>query len=165
MKMTVVQYHPVLLHGSHRTDIQRLDPRAQTDYGGNPISAVFASGDGIWPMFFALIESQQFIGSMRNGCFVTIQNERYYFFSVNAIWLAKQLWSPGAIYILPKDGFRQSDTNGIRFDEWINESPIRPLMKLAIEPQDFPFLSQVAGHDEEESIFESWLRYKERISA
>jgi hypothetical protein len=167
----LVTHHPVLLHGSNRTDIDLLIPRPQTDFDNNPVNAVFATGDGVWPMFFAIVHQPSFFaqrGSMRNGCFVVgvgdeSAQRRYYFFSVNKDWLAQNAWCNGTIYVLPKNTFRQTDTNAIRFDEWMSEEPVRPLMKLPIAPSDFPFLSCVAGHDESESIFVSWLRYKERV--
>jgi hypothetical protein len=167
----LLTHHYVLLHGSNRNDIEALTPRPQTDFDGNPVNAVFATGDGAWPMFFAIVNQSTFHGSMRNGCFVVEENvtsegpapQRYYFFSVNKDWLAQKAWCNGTIYVLPKTTFRKSDTNAIRFDEWISETPVQPLMKLSISPGDFPFLSRIAGHTERESIFVSWLRYKERV--
>ena len=161
----LIAHHPVLLHGSNHADVDELTPRSQTDFDGNPVNAVFATGDCVWPMFFAIVDQTTFRGSMRNGCFVVDGSEpqRYYFFSVYKEWLAKSEWCNGTIYVLPKATFRRSDTNAIRFDEWICEAPVRPLMKLPISPSDFPFLSRVAGHNEKESIYVSWLRYKERV--
>jgi hypothetical protein len=163
----LVAHHPVLLHGSNHADIDELTPRPQTDFDGNPVNAVFATGDGVWPMFFASVDQATFRGSMRNGCFVVDtfdEPKRYYFFSVYKAWLAQNAWCNGTIYVLPKATFRKSDTNAIRFDEWISEAPVRPLMKLPIAPSDFPFLSRVAGHNERESILVSWLRYKRRVN-
>jgi hypothetical protein len=37
--------------------------------------------------------------------------------------------------------------------------------KLPVSPVDFPFLRQVSGHEESESIFTTWLRYKDRLEA
>ncbi|NJM41637.1 MAG: hypothetical protein HC853_13195 [Anaerolineae bacterium] len=162
----LVAHHPVLLHGSNHADIDELTPRSQTDFDDNPVNAVFATGDGVWPMFFAIVDQKTFRGSMRNGCFVVdtdAEPQRYYFFSVYKEWLAQNAWCDGTIYVLPKATFRKSDTNGIRFDEWISEVPVQPLMKLPIAPTDFPFLSRVAGHNERESILVSWLRYKKRV--
>jgi hypothetical protein len=161
----LLTHHDVLLHGSNRDDIEALTPRPQTDFDGNPTEAVFATGDGVWPIFFAIVDRATFRGSMRNGCFVVDRPapQRYYFFSVNKDWLAQNAWCNGTVYVLPKTHFRQSDTNPIHFDEWVSQTTVRPLMKLPVSPSDFPFLSRVAGHTERESIFVSWLRYKERV--
>ena len=85
-------------------------------------------------------------------------------FSLNSEWLAKNLWTTGTAYALPRDTFRPTDESTVRFDEHVSEAAVRPLFKLTVTPADFPFLSQVAGHDENESIYESWLHYKKRIT-
>ena len=60
----------VLFHGSKRFGMEELQPKKQTDWNGRLMEAVFASGDGIWPLFFAIIDQQQYRGLLRNGCFV-----------------------------------------------------------------------------------------------
>lgn len=162
-----VAQHEVLLHGSNRADIAVLEPRQQTDYSGRPTTAIFASGDGIWPLFFAVLDHARFRGSLRNGCFVVGRpgqpERRFYFFSVTAAMLAQGCWTNGSIYLLPRATFARTDNGRVRFDEWASPEPVRPLGRLAVAPEDFPFLHQVAGHEDRESIFTSWLRYKARI--
>jgi hypothetical protein len=155
----------MLLHGSGDAAIDVLQPRPQYDFGGTPVTATFATADAIWPLFFALIPRETFFGSMRNGAFV-IDGEieqRFYFFSVNQEWLAKRLWRLGYIYAVPGETYRRTDTAAIYFDEWVSVSPVQPCVRVAVTPDDFPFLNQVAAHDDAESIYESWLRYRERI--
>jgi len=162
-----VNHHQVLLHGTNRPDIAVLEPRQQTDYSGRPITAVFASGDGIWPLFFAVLNQARFRGSLRNGCFVVGrpgESERcFYFFSVTAAMLAQGCWTDGNVYLLPRATFALTDKGRVRFDEWASLETVRPLARLAVLPEDFPFLQQVVGHEDKESIFTSWLRYKRRI--
>ena len=31
--------------------------------------------------------------------------------------------------------------------QWASRAPVRPLARLAVQPQDFPFLAQIRGHD------------------
>jgi hypothetical protein len=163
----VLNQHEVLLHGTNRPDIATLEPRQQTDYSGRPITAIFASGDGIWPLFFAVLDNAHFQGSLRNGCFVVGRpgepEHRFYFFSVTAAMLAQGCWTSGYIYLLPRATFARTDTGRVRFDEWASLEPVRPLARLAVVPEDFPFLQQVVGHEDKESICTSWLRYKRRI--
>jgi hypothetical protein len=91
--------------------------------------------------------------------------ERFYFFSVNHENPGSKIWSDGTVYILPGDTFRPTTQGTVRFDEWASEQPVTVAARLQISPQDFPFLHQVTGHDESESIFMTWLRYKERLQA
>jgi hypothetical protein len=161
----LVQEKDIVLHGSNRKDIEVLEPKEQTDYSGKQITAVFASRDGIWPMFFAIVNTTGYRGSLRNGCWVVKKKsgeQRFYFFSVNEEMLGEGIWTEGMIYILPGEAFELTNRGVVRFDEWASKEAVRPIAKLAVEPEDFPFLGQVAGHQEEESILRSWLKYKKR---
>mgnify|MGYP001828804532 CR=1 FL=1 len=162
----LVSHKDVLLHGSNSMAIETLLPRRQIDFDGRPMTAVFASGDGVWPIFFAVLDDDRFRGSMRNGCFVVADGKgpdrRFYFFSINREMLHQHPWTDGMIYVLPRKPFRQTSRGAVRFDEWASEEPVQPLAKLPVSPADFPFLPNIAGHDEKESIYVSWLRYKRR---
>lgn len=160
------QSRQLLWHGSNQPDLAELAPRDQFDFNDSPVRAVFATNDAIWSMFFAIVHRASFFGSMRNACLVVRgrPERRYYFFSVNGDWLTKNLWSTGTAYALPRDTFRQTDAADVRFDEYVSETAVKPLFKLTVTPADFPFLAQVAGHDESESIYDSWLQYKKRIT-
>lgn len=155
----------MVLHGSNRPDIEVLEPKEQTDYSGKRVRAVFASRDAIWPLFFAVLNTEGYRGSLRNGCWVVSrqgQEQRFYFFSVNRERLGAGLWTEGTIYILPGQTFEMTDRGVVRFDEWASKEPVRPVARLGVEPADFLFLDQVAGHREGESMFRSWLMYKRR---
>jgi hypothetical protein len=158
-----------LLHGTKRSDIDILQPREQTDWKGNSIQAVFATRDVFWPMYFALLDRSALTGSLRNGCFLVeqapFQEERFYFFSVDQENIASDIWSDGFVYILPGGSFRPTTSGKVRFDEWASEQAISVIAKLPVSPGDFPFLRQVSGHDGNESIFTTWLRYKDRLKA
>ena len=157
----------LLFHGSNHLNITELIPKPQSDWKGRPIKAVFASGDGIWPMFFATVQHTNYRGSFRNGCFVIRDNgkeeSRYYFFSLNMEYKDKEPWQDGMIYLLPKEGFHQTSTGNVRFDEWANPQIVKPISKLRVSPEDFPFKNLVSWHDEKEKIYISWLKYKKRI--
>jgi hypothetical protein len=151
--------HPVLIHGSKRSGIAAFTPRRSIDT--NPFgnrSAVFAAADGIWPMFFALLDRDRYRLSLLNGCFRVIapdgrQSDPYYFFSITATALPQYPWSDGVLYLLPRATFEQHpprERGGIMFQsaEWASEQTVCPLAFVRIRPKDFPFLDQVRGHDQ-----------------
>jgi hypothetical protein len=158
-----------LLHGSKNADMTRLAPREQIDWNGRSVRAVFATRDAFWPMYFALLDRDTLSGSLRNGCFLvegaSSEIGRFYFFSVNEKSLNPDIWSEGTVYILPEETFRSTTSGEIRYDEWASEQAVPVIAKLQVSPEDFPFLHQVTGHDENESIFTTWLKYKERLQA
>jgi len=158
-----------LLHGTKSSNIDVLKPREQIDWDGNSIQAVFATRDIFWPMYLALLNRSALTGSLRNGCFLVerapFQEERFYLFSVNRENLASDIWSDGFVYILPGDSFRPTTSGPVRFDEWASEEAVPVLAKLPVAPGDFPFRRQVSGHEEGESIFMTWLKYKKRLNA
>lgn len=162
----IVQEKRVLLHGSNHLQIDRLMPKQQTDWNGRLMEAVFASSDGIWPMFFATVDHANYRGSLRNGCFAmdadAASENRFYFFSLNAEYQHQYPWRDGMVYILPKDPFRKTSDTLVRFDEWVSTKPVIPLARLRVSPEDFPFWRNVAWHDEDEPIYTSWLRFKKR---
>ena len=156
-----------LMHGSKNPDMTLLEPREQIDWNGTSLRAVFATRDAFWPMYFASLDRNTLTGSLRNGCFIvegtSAELARFYFFSVNQESRHANIWSKGTVYALPEETFRSTTSGEIRFDEWASEQAVPVLAKLQVSPEDFPFLHQVTGHDENESIFTTWLKYKERL--
>jgi hypothetical protein len=149
----LVEHQEVLMHGSNNPGIEVFEPRTQTDYVGRVIQAVFATSDGIWPMFFAIIRREGYRGSLRNACVwrpdqVGVQR-KFYYFSINASALAGQPWTAGMMYILPRASFSRILTeDGKPLEEWASSKPVRPLARLHVVPVDFPFLKNVQGHDD-----------------
>lgn len=152
----VAEHRGVLLHGAGRGRIPELRPQRPADtseFGGQ--EAVFATSDGIWALFFAIVD-RRVATSLVNGSFV-IDSPRHerravYYFSVNRDALAKNPWRPGTVYLLPSEGFvRQSDLyvdgSRIRMNQWARSHAVRPFASLAVQPQDFPFLTDVQAHD------------------
>jgi hypothetical protein len=157
---------PVLLHGSNRADIDTLFPRPQGDYANQPRNSVFASSDGIWPIFFATVDHANYRGSFRNACFVVGHEKsiekRFYFFSLNEAFRDAFPWKDGMIYVLPRKTFSRTCSGLARFDEWASDEAVKPLAKIPVTPQDFPFLENVTWHSETESIYKTWLLFKKR---
>ena len=164
----LVHHKRYLLHGSSNPDIDRMEPRQQTDWSGRPTNAVFASGDGIWPLFYAATPREGWPSSLRNACLVVQtangDSERFYFFSIGSRALRCGGWVDGTIYVLPANTFAPAPGTPLRFDEWTSPQAVPVVAKLSVSPDDFPLLNHVTGHAEDEPIYETWLRYKERLA-
>ncbi|MGG3738435.1 hypothetical protein [Aeribacillus pallidus] len=146
----LIEQKQVLIHGSNIGNIERFEPKEQLLFNGKPVKAVFAASDGIWPMFFACINRREYTGSLRNACLTVPTKKgikRFYYFSVEPF--EGELWNDGWIYIMPKQMF----THGGIKDEWICETHVKPLAKLAVTPADFPFLKNVRYHNRGNRLF------------
>jgi hypothetical protein len=152
--------HEVVLHGSNNPAISEFMPRQSNDT--NPFGnrcRIYAASDGIWPMFFAILNRSQYSLSLSNTCVrlitpVGLRSNPYYYFSITQSALPHQPWQQGTIYILPRASFEPSPPstkNGIMYQtqEWASATPVQPYAKLTVEPDDFPFLAQIRGHDPE----------------
>jgi len=148
----------VLVHGSGNPNIEEFEPRQSNDteeFGNR--KAVYASSDGLWAMYFAIVDRDRYVKSLVNACFRVIEKDgsksvHYYFFSINDDALPNGPWRTGTIYILPRDGFEQQamvdyQDADIEIAQWASLSEVKPLAKITVEPHDFPFLSQIRGHN------------------
>ncbi len=147
----------LVLHGSGRTDIAEFEPRQSNDVNefGNR-RAVYAASDGLWAMYFAIVDRANHVTSLVNSCFRVIEEGKrsapYYFFSINGDALPHSPWRKGAVYLLPGDSFERQPNDDYRGAEielahWASLVPVRPLAKLAVGPEDFPLLAQILPHD------------------
>lgn len=156
----VADTRPVVLHGSGVPDIAVFEPRQSNDVNefGNR-KAVYAAGDGLWPMYFAILDRDRHPMSLHNACLRLERegqplSEPLYFFSISASALAQAPWRRGWVYLLPRDTFEPQAPE--RHGDWLvhlpqraSLVPVRPLARLAVGPEDFPFLAQIRGHDHE----------------
>jgi hypothetical protein len=146
---------PILLHGSSVGDIAEFEPRRPGDtseFGGQ--HAVFGASDGIWALFFAVVE-RTVAGRLINACFsMDGQPETHYYFSIDAEALNDpRAFTPGWVYVLPRESFQRQRDDHLQghlivSHQWASPQPVRPLAVLRVEPDDFPFLEMVNGHDE-----------------
>ncbi len=149
----------VVLHGSGNPDIAEFEPRQSNDteeFGNR--RAIYAARDGLWPMYFALVDRERYRMGLMNSCIRVIAPPElagsYYFFSVGgtASELPAAPWRSGAVYVLPDATFEQQtmpQRDGLTMESTQVASlvVVRPLAKLAITPADFPFLHQIRRHD------------------
>lgn len=148
----------VLVHGSGNSDIEVFEPRQSNDIHefGNR-KAVYAASDALWAMYFAIVDRANYVESLVNACFRVIEpdgtkSEPFYFFSINDDALPQDPWRTGTIYILPRDSFEQQamgDYRGVDIEiaQWASLVEVKPLAKITVQPEDFPFLSQIRGHN------------------
>ncbi|GKU25059.1 hypothetical protein [Clostridium folliculivorans] len=151
-----------ILHGTNNKNIDEFEPRIQTLFNGKITEAVFASKDGIWPVFYAVLDRTKLEHSIRNGCVQIKTGPKFYFFSLSKDDLRKKPWTSGMIYILPSDCFHKVSNGSIQFDEWICEKPVKPIAKLEVNPRDFYFWTKTSAHKENEHIPTTIIKYKLR---
>jgi hypothetical protein len=149
----------VIFHGSPKPDIEVFAPVRKSvelmDVGGTGnLAAVYGTTSGLWALWFAVLDRSGLDGSIQNG--VTRWTDRegsgrdFYFFSVHHEYVGRDIWRPGTLYLLPRESFRSSPyfPGGPDSFEWASPDEVRPLKRIAVEPDDFPFRDQVGGHDD-----------------
>ena len=151
--------HEVVLHGTADPAIelfQPIQPIDLTDFGSR--EAVYGASDGIWPLYFAILDRTGYAMSLNNAAVCRCypggrRGVPHYFFSISAPALARRPFQSGWVYILPRQSFVPQppfrDADGeIAVLQWASPLPVRPLARLAVDPEDFPFLAQLRGHDD-----------------
>ncbi|MFP3898294.1 MAG: hypothetical protein ACLFVD_03190 [Dehalococcoidia bacterium] len=154
----------LVLHGSQSQLIDIVEPRQANDMKAfSNQRAIYATTDGIWVIYFAILDRQKYRGlSLFNSCFqarvsADQLSDPLYFFSITHSALLQKPWCEGAVYMLPRRSFQREASQQVQgveivFPHWINSSPARPLCKLQVDPADFPFLSQTHGHNDEKLV-------------
>lgn len=155
----VADHHHLALHGSGNPDIAQFEPRQSNDLGefGNQ-KAIYAASDGLWAMFFAVVDRDRVV-SITNAC-VRLADQTgtlhgpYYVFSVSQSALPSQPWRTGTVYLLPPRTFIPQPpvafgSNEVHIAQLASFEPVQPLAKLTITPADFPFLTEIRGHDDQ----------------
>ena len=149
----------LVLHGSQTQDIRAVEPRQANDVRAySNQRAIYATTDGIWAIYFAILDRKKYPGmSLFDVCVrVRVSAEQFsdpmYFFSVTYSVLLQKPWCEGMIYILPRQSFEQEPPQQyqgmeIVFPHWISPLPADPVARLRVGPQDFPFLAQTHGHN------------------
>lgn len=152
------EQHRLALHGSGDDGIERFAPRRSHDLHefGNR-EAVFAAADGIWPMFYAILDRSRYAMSLSNACVRLVAQDGtvhgpYYVFSISQDALTQQPWRSGTVYLLPRTSFEEQPPiafgdSQVHIPQLASLSPVIPLARLAVTPDDFPFLAQIRGHD------------------
>jgi hypothetical protein len=155
----LADHHDIALHGSGDPNIVQFEPRQSNDISefGNQ-KAVYAASDGLWAMFFAIVDRER-VRSVANACIrvadeVGAMQGPYYVFSVSQAALPSQPWRMGTVYLMPRSSFTRQppmkvDSHEVHIAQLASFEPVQPLAKLPVAPADFPFLTQIRGHDDE----------------
>ena len=149
----MVDHKGLLARGSDQAGIMIFDPQEGTDYFGNPTQAIYATQDGILPIFFAIINRDNpDLRALWNAC-KWVQTDvgelhKVYAFALNQEAFAETAFGRGVVYLLPNESFRQvKSKSGLPTTEWANKMSVQPLASLPVTPNDFPFLDQVKRFD------------------
>jgi hypothetical protein len=133
----------LLLHGTNERAVSELRVRATGDAFGAPITALFASDDAIWPIYFATVDRAHLQHGYIN--WVThVRGSSRYIFSIGADPRDPASWTDGVVHLLPADTFRRTGETR----ELVSAEPVRPRAVLPVEPDDFPFRKQTIEHGE-----------------
>ncbi len=150
--------HGVILHGTGDPYIQIFEPRPSNDlneFGAQ--TAIYAAGDGLWAMFFAILDRSRYSMATCNACVRLVDesgqvNEPRYVFSISQTALLQQPWRTGTVYLLPADTFVNQPSlrfgaNEVLVPQLASLVPVRPFAQLEVDPDDFPFLKDIRGID------------------
>ncbi len=149
----------VVLHGTGDPHIEVFEPRPSNDlveFGAQ--TAVYAAVDGLWAMFFAILDRAHYPISTSNACIRLVDeagqvSEPWYVFSISQSALRQEPWRTGMVYLLPGDTFKQMPSMRfgpyeVRIPQMASLEPVKPFAQLEVAPQDFPFLKDIRGLDD-----------------
>lgn len=158
------QSQELVLHGSQRVEIDRVEPRQANDIKAfSNQQAIYATTDGIWVIYFAILDRQKYPQmTLFNSCFQArlapdTWSDPLYFFSITGSVLRQKPWCNGTVYILPRQSFIREPTQQVQgmeiaFPHWVGGEPTLPVARLLVGPEDFPFLDQIHGHNDEKLV-------------
>lgn len=152
---------PVVFHGSPRGDLTELSTerksRDATAWGDQ--TAVYASSDPVWAIYFAVLRRDDGWEGTRNGS-MGIGGRRFYFFAHNRGSQSPDRFGPGSLYLLPPDTFEaQPPALGfIDLAHLVSKVPVRPLARGDVTPEDFPFRESVVYYRDREPFWISMFR-------
>ena len=97
--------------------------------------------------------------SVTNACVQLVEpqgkiNGPYYVFSISKSALALQPWRTGTVYLLPRQTFVAQPPvpfhdSQVQIAQLVSLVSVQPLAKLTVMPNDFPFLNEIRGHDDQ----------------
>jgi hypothetical protein len=161
----LAENRPVVFHGSPRDDLAELSTeRRSTDTTawGNQ-QAVYASSDPVWAIYFACLRRDDGWTGTRNGSMGKPGGPLYprqYFFLHNRGSASPGRFGPGSLYVLPPESFVADAPLAGVVDtaHLVSHTPVKPLARVDVTPEDFPFRDRVAYYKDGESIATSLLR-------
>jgi hypothetical protein len=153
----LVERRGLLLHGSNRATVRRLEPRDQGDFEGKPVRAVFATDDEIWPIYFAVVD-RSLVRGLANDCIHVrrdgVRRSRY-LFAITGDPADAGSWTTGAVYAVRRRTFVQQPQPR----EWLSPVAVEPVCAVAVDPGDFPFVGDVLTFAVGETMARIHLRH------
>jgi hypothetical protein len=151
----------VVFHGSQRNDLTELSTERRstdaTEWGNQ--TAVYASSDPVWALYFATLRRDNGWTGTRNGT-LGLGGRRRYFFVHNRGSASPDRFGPGSLYILPSATFQAEPPLAGVIDtaHLVSRVPVTPLARIDVMPADFPFREHIGYYREGEPIWVSLLR-------
>jgi hypothetical protein len=131
----------LLLHGTNARGLTELRTRANGDAFGAAVTALFASDDAIWPLYFATVNRAHLQHGYINWA-THVRGTSRYIFSIGADPHDPASWTDGIVHLLPAETFTRTGQTR----ELVSAEPVRPLASLPVVPDDFPFRAQTIEH-------------------
>ena len=149
----------IVFHGTGEPNIQVFEPRLSNDLNAfGAQTAVYAAGDALWAMFFAILDRSHYAMTTSNACIQLVDesgqvSEPRYVFSISQPSLRHQPWRTGMVYLLPRDTFVNQPSlrfgpYEVRVPQLASLVPVKPIARLEVAPEDFPFLRDIRGIDD-----------------
>jgi len=161
------QSRGVAFHGSPRDDLTELSTERQskdaTEWGNQ--HAVYASSDPVWAIYFAVLRRDDGWHGTRNGS-LGIRGRRFYFFAHNRGSASPERFGPGSLYLLPPETFDAEPPLAGVVDtaHLVSRVPVKPLARLDVGPDDFPFRDRIGFYRDREPAWISILRSSAIVS-
>ncbi len=116
-------------------------------------------GTALWAMFFAILDRSHYPMSTSNACIRLVDktgrvSEPRYVFSISQSALQRQPWRKGIVYFLPGNSFVNQPSlrfgsYEVRVPQLASLVPVKPFAHLVVTPEDFPFLKDIRGIDDD----------------
>jgi hypothetical protein len=161
----LAEHRPVVFHGSPRDDLTELSTerrsRDATAWGDQ--QAVYASSDPVWAIYFACLRRDRGFTGTKNGSMGKPGGPLYprrYFFLHNHGSASPGRLGPGSLYMLPPDTFvADAPLLGVLDTaHLVSHVPVRPLARIDVTPEDFPFRDRIGYFRRREPILISFFR-------
>jgi hypothetical protein len=155
----IADHHDIALHGTGDPTIQVFEPRQPVDlHAFGSQKAVYAAGDGLWAMFFAVVDRDRYRMLINNACVRVADatgqvREPRYLFSISQTALGQHPWRTGTVYLLPSDTFAAQPPEPLgpctlHVPQLASLESVTPMARLEVAPSDFPFLAHIRGHED-----------------
>jgi hypothetical protein len=155
----IIETRKLISHGSPDGAIARFEPRQSQDahpFGNR--KAVYGASDGLWSMYYAILDRATHPMLLVNSAArVELEDaslgDPFYFFSISRPALEARAFRTGTLYFLPGDSFEPMPPltmagQRVHIPQWASLVPVAPLARIAVAPEDFPFLAEIRGHDD-----------------